>query len=139
MKYFLTLFLILPTLIYSQTKKIDFESFLYGVNHCYYEYGNRDFQNNQVDIFFESPFKEEIIAEYLKETIKKDSVDYVEIKRIDKGPNFVNNKDDNLSQYYMFSESIKKGLCDNFDIQKVKSSTKKANSFIIRSLFKKWV
>lgn len=110
MKYLLNLFLILPTLIFSQSKKLDFEYFLYGVNHCYFEYGNRDFKNNQVDIFFESAFKEDIIAEFLKKKIDKDSIEYVEIKRIDRGPNFVNDRDDNVSQYYIFSEFIKKGL-----------------------------
>lgn len=114
MKYLLNLLLILPTLINSQTKELNFEYFLYGVNHCYFESSNRDFKDNQVDIFFESLGKEEIIAEYLKEKIEKDSIDYVEIKRIDRGANFTSERNDNLSQYYMFSKLLEKGLDKNF-------------------------
>ena len=137
MRYLLKLFLILPTLIYSQTKSLDFEFFLYGLNHCYFEYSDREFKDNQVDIFFESLTKEDIIAEYLKDEIEKDSINYMDIKRIDRGPNFVSDRGDNLSQYHMYSKLIEKGLNENFDKyspfkQEVKSKldVKKANSFI---------
>ena len=137
MKYLINLFLILPTLINSQTKELDFEFFLYGLNHCYFEYSDREFKDNQVDIFFESPTKEDIIAEYLKGKIEKDSINYLEIKRIDRGPNFTSDRGDNLSQYCMYSKLIEKGLNKNFNRdssfkQEIKSKLdfKKANSFI---------
>ncbi len=137
MRYLLNLFLILPLTIFSQTKELDFEYFLYGINHCYFEYSGRKFRDGQVDIFFEQPAKEDIIAEYLQNKIKKDSIDYIEIKRIDRGPNFKSNRGDNLSQYYLYSKSIEKGLNINFSkdsvfIQKIKTKlgVRKANSFI---------
>ncbi|MCL7763408.1 hypothetical protein MPF19_08290 [Polaribacter sp. Z014] len=136
---------ITPIIIHSQNKELDFEYFLYGINHCYFEYGNREFKGNQVDVFFEDLFKEDIIAEFLNKKIEKDSIDYVIIKRIDKGPNFTNDRDDNLSQYYMFSELIENGLKENFDEkflykEKLKLDKKKAHSFLtgayLRSGFK---
>ena len=126
-----------PLIINSQNKKLDFEYFLYGVNHCHFESYDRSFKENQVDVFFENGIQENIIAEYLKDKIKKDSINYVEIKRIDRGPNYISDRDDNLSQYHLYSELIEKGLDENFtNYSKFKKHKNlnldiiKANSFI---------
>lgn len=130
MKILLYISFIIPFIINSQNKELDFEYFLYGVNHCYFEYGNREFKDNQVDIFFEALTKGEIIAEYLKKKIEKDSIDYVKIKRIDRGPNFMNNRDDNLSQYYMYSKFLEKGLAENFPLtQNIELDFKKKQAY----------
>jgi len=124
-------------IIHSQTKELDFEFFNYGLNHCYFSNFKRDFKENKIDIFFENGTKEEIIAEYLRKKIKEDSIDYVEIKRIDRGPDFVNDRGNSLSQYYMFSEFLRKGLDYNFNENslinqesKHNLDNKKINSFI---------
>jgi len=110
-KYIFNLFLIVPLIVSSQTKELDIEFFLYGINYIHYSYLDHKLQKveNQIDIFFDAS-REDIIAEYLIEQIKKSTLDAIEIKRIDKGSNYVSNRDDNLSQYYLYSEFIKKGL-----------------------------
>ncbi len=101
--------------LFGQSQKLDFEFFLYGLNYNHYTYsGSRlDIKNKPIDIFFDSN-KEDLIAEFLIKKISQDSINYAVVKRIDRGPNYVTDRKDSLSQYLLFSEFIKKGLDQNF-------------------------